>query len=421
MSAMGQTITEKIIARHAGRSRVRPGDHVDVAVDQTWSDDLGSPITLRLLEQHGVEKVFDHDRVFVTAMVNAPARSVETAEVIKGIREYTRKYGIRLYEMGRAAIHNSLGIELGRTLPGELIVGGNSHACMAGALGCYATGMGSTDIAAILATGRTWIEVPRTIRYRYVGKLARWVTGKDLILHTIGRIGVAGADNAAMEFVGEPIDALSVESRLSMANMAIEAGGQNAICEPDEKTLSYVEKIAARPFEPVYGDPDAPVSEEIVIDVGELEPVVAAPFLPSNTTSWREVRGKRLDQVYIGSCTNGWMQDLRDAAAVIRGHKVPEQLRVIVIPSTASIHRQAVEEGLAQIFLEAGCAFSMPTCGPCIGAQAGVLAEGEVCLATSNRNFPGRQGSLKSETYLCNPMIAAASAVKGYIASPDEL
>jgi 3-isopropylmalate/(R)-2-methylmalate dehydratase large subunit len=417
----GQTITEKIIARHAGRDRVSPGDYVDVAVDQTWSDDLGAPITLGLLEKHGVKAVFDRERVFITLMVNAPARSIETAEVMKHIRQLCARYGITVYEMGSAAIHNSAGIELGQTLPGELIVGGNSHACMAGALGCYATGMGSTDIAAILATGRTWLEVPRTIRYRYTGKFRPWVTGKDLILHTIGRIGVAGADNAAMEFVGDPIDALEVESRLSMSNMAIEAGGQNAICQPDAKTLAYIEAIAKRPWEAAYGDANARVSEEIVIDIDELEPVVAAPFLPSNTTSWRDVKGLALDQVYIGSCTNGWMTDLRAAAAILKGRKVADNLRVIVIPSTAKIHRQAVEEGLAQIFLEAGAAFSMPTCGPCIGAQAGVLADGERCLATSNRNFPGRQGALKSETYLCNPVIAAASAVKGCIASPDDL
>jgi len=418
---VGQTITERIIARHAGRDRVRPGDYVDVAVDQTWSDDLGAPITLGLLERHGVAEVFDRDRVFITAMVNAPARSIETAEVIKLIRQLTRKYGIKLHEMGSAAIHNALGIERGQTLPGELIVGGNSHACMAGALGCFATGMGSTDIAAILATGRTWLEVPRTIRYRYTGKARSWVTGKDLILHTIGRIGVAGADNAAMEFCGEAIDALEVEERLSMSNMAIEAGGQNAIVAPDAKTLDYVRPIARRPFEPVYGDDDAAVSEEILIPIDDLEPVVAAPFLPSNTTSWREVKGLPLDQVYIGSCTNGWISDLRAAARILKGRTVAPDLRVIVIPSTTQIHRQAIEEGLAQIFLEAGAAFSMPTCGPCIGAQAGVLAEGERCLATSNRNFPGRQGALKSETYLCNPVIAAASAVKGCIASPDDL
>ncbi|MFO1311606.1 MAG: 3-isopropylmalate dehydratase large subunit [Burkholderiales bacterium] len=418
---MKQTITEKIIARHAGRDRVAPGEYVEVAVDQTWSDDLGAPLTLGLLESNGIERVFDTARVFVTSMVNAPARDIQTAEVLKLIRTLCRKYDIRLYEMGSAAIHNALAIELGLTLPGEMIVGGNSHACMAGALGCYATGMGSTDIAAVLATGSTWLEVPRTIRYRYTGKPARWVTGKDLILHTIGRIGVAGADNAAMELVGEAIDALEVEERLSMSNMAIEAGAQNAICEPDEKTLAYVKPIARRPFEPVRGDPDAKVSEEIVIAVDGLEPVVAAPFLPSNTTSWREVKGLPLDQVYIGSCTNGWISDLRAAARILEGRTVAPHLRVIVIPSTHAIYRQAVEEGLAKVFLDAGAAFSMPTCGPCIGAHAGVLAPGERCLATSNRNFPGRQGSTKSETYLCSPVIAAASAVKGVIASPDEL
>lgn len=418
---MKQTITEKIIARHAHRDRVRPGDYVDVAVDQTWSDDLGAPLTLGLLESHGIDAVFDTSRVFVTSMVNAPARDIQTAGVLKRIRTLCRKYDIKLYEMGSAAIHNALGIELGLTLPGELIVGGNSHACMAGALGCYATGMGSTDIAAILATGRTWIEVPRTIRYRYTGRLRPWVMGKDLILHTIGRIGVAGADNAAMEFTGEPIDQLEVEQRLSMSNMAIEAGGQNAIIAPDARTLDYVKPIAGRTFEPVYGDAGAKVSEEIEIPIDDLEPVVAAPFLPSNTTSWREVRGLALDQVYIGSCTNGWISDLRAAARILQGRKVAENLRVIVIPSTTAIHRQAIDEGLAQIFIDAGAAFSMPTCGPCIGAHAGVLADGERCLATSNRNFPGRQGSTKSETYLCNPVIAAASAVKGVIASPEDL
>ena len=418
---MKQTITEKIIARHAGRDHVAPGEYVDVSVDQTWSDDLGAPLTLGLLEQHGIESVYDTTRVFVTSMVNAPARDIQTAEVLKLIRKLCRRYDIKLYEMGSAAIHNALSIELGLALPGELIVGGNSHACMPGALGCYATGMGSTDIAAILATGRTWLEVPRTIRYRYTGRLQRWVTGKDLILHTIGRIGVAGADNAAMELVGDPIEQLEIEERLSMSNMAIEAGAQNAIIAPDDKTFSYVRPIAGRPFEPVYGDPDAEVSQEIEIPVSAMEPVVAAPFLPSNTTSWREVKGLALDQVYIGSCTNGWISDLRAAARILEGRKVAEHLRVIVIPSTTAIHRQAVEEGLAKIFLDAGAAFSMPTCGPCIGAHAGVLAQGERCLSTSNRNFPGRQGSTKSETYLCNPVIAAASAVMGVIASPDDL
>jgi 3-isopropylmalate/(R)-2-methylmalate dehydratase large subunit len=418
---MAQTITEKIIARHAGRKTVEPGDIVDVTVDQTWSDDLGAPLTLALLERNGIEKVFDLDRVFITSMVNAPARDIQTAGVLRDIRQLARKYGIKVYEAGDAAIHNTLAIEQGLTLPGELIAGGNSHSCMAGAIGCYATGMGSTDIAAILATGRTWIEVPRTIRYRFTGKPGRWITGKDLILQTIGRIGVAGADNAAMEFVGPAIDTLEVEERLSMTNMAIEAGGQNAIVAPDDKAMAYVKARAKRPFEPVFGDPDARVSDEIEIPVDGLEPVIAVPFLPSNIKPLSEVRGTELNQVYIGSCTNGWMHDLRIAASILKGRHVADHLRVIVIPSTTEIYKQAMREGLADIFVSAGAAFSVPTCGPCIGAHMGVLAEGERCLSTSNRNFPGRQGSTKSETYLCNPAVAAASAVKGHICGPDDL
>ncbi|MBI3374511.1 MAG: 3-isopropylmalate dehydratase large subunit [Betaproteobacteria bacterium] len=418
---MAQTITEKIIACHAGRERVRPGEYVEASVDQTWSDDLGAPLTLGLLEQHGIGQVFDRERVFITSMVNAPAQNAHFAAVLKQIRALTGKFEIPLYEMGTAAIHNSLGIEMGRTLPGELIAGGNSHACMAGGLGCFATGMGSTDIAAILATGRTWLEVPRTIRYRYTGTAGRWVTGKDLMLHTIGRIGVAGADNAAMEFCGDPVNALEVEERLSMTNMAIEAGAQNAIIEPDAKTLAYVKDIATRPFAPVYGDPDARVSEEILIPIDGLEPVIALPFLPGNTRPLSAVKGTRLDQVYIGSCTNGWMHDMRVAASILKGRRVAGNLRVIIIPSTTKIHHQCMKEGLAGIFLEAGAAFSMPTCGPCIGAHMGVLAEGERCLSTSNRNFPGRQGHVRSETYLCNPAVAAASAVKGHLCGPDDL
>lgn len=418
---MSLTITEKIIARHAGRKAVEPGDIVEVRVDQTWSDDLGAPLTLGLLERNGIDKVFDRDRVFITSMVNAPARDIQTAGVLKDIRRLAQKYGIKVYEAGEAAIHNSLAIEQGLTLPGELIAGGNSHACMAGGVGAYATGMGSTDIAAILATGHTWIEVPRTIRYRYTGKPGRWITGKDLILATIGRIGVAGADNAAMEFVGSAIDRLDVEERFSMTNMAIEAGGQNAIIAPDDKTSAYVKDRAKRNFEPIYGDPDARVSEEIVIPVDGLEPIIALPFLPSNTKRLSEVRGAKLDQVYIGSCTNGWMHDLRIAASILKGRHVAENLRVIVIPSTTAIYQQAMREGLADVFVSAGAAFSVPTCGPCIGAHMGVLAEGERCLSTSNRNFPGRQGSTKSETFLCNPAVAAASAIKGYICGPDEL
>lgn len=418
---MRQTITEKIIARHAGRDTVRPGEIVDVAVDQTWSDDLGAPFTFGLLEQHGIDRVFDTERVFVASMVNGPARDIQSAGVLREIRRLTGRYGVRLYEFGNAGIHNTLAIEQGLALPGELIAGGNSHSCMAGAIGAYATGMGSTDIAAILATGRTWLEVPRTIRYRFKGKPANGVLGKDFILYTIGRIGVAGADDAAMEFVGDPISALPMEERFSMTNMAIEAGAQNAIVEPDALAIAYARTRARRPFEPVYGDADASVSSEIPIDVDGLEPVIALPFLPSNTRPLSKMRGTPIDQVYIGSCTNGWLHDLRLAAGIMQGRRVADGLRVIVIPSTTEIYKQAIQEGLAEIFVDAGAAFSLPTCGPCIGAHMGVLGDGDRCLSTSNRNFRGRQGSVKSETYLCNPLVAAASAIKGHICGPDDL
>lgn len=418
---MKQTITEKIIARHAGRDSVRPGDIVEVKVDQTWSDDLGAPLTLGLLEKHGIEKVFDTERVFVACMVNGPARDIQTAGVLREIRRLAGRYRVPLYEFGNAGIHNTIAIEQGFALPGELIVGGNSHSCMAGAIGAYATGMGSTDIAAILATGRTWLEVPHTIRYRFTGKPGSSVLGKDFILHTIGKIGVAGADDAAMEFIGDPISALPMEERFSMSNMAIEAGAQNAIVEPDERAIAYANERARRPFEPVHGDADAPVSQELAIDVDKLEPVISAPWLPSNTKPLSAMKGTQIDQVYIGSCTNGWLHDLRLAANVMKGRRVADGIRAIVIPSTTEIYKQALKEGLAEIFVEAGAAFSLPTCGPCIGAHSGVLGDGDRCLSTSNRNFRGRQGSPKSETYLCNPLVAAASAIKGHICGPDDI
>ena len=418
---MPATITEKIIARHAGRGSVTPGEAVEVAVDQTWSDDLGARLTLSLLEQNGIRKVFDTKRVFITLMVNAPARDIQAASVLRDIRALAAKYGItEIYEMGNAAIHNSVGIEAGLTLPGDLIVGGNSHACMPGALGCYATGMGSTDIAAILATGKTWIEVPRTVRYRFEGKPGKWVMGKDYMLKLIGKIGVAGGKDGAIEFAGPAIEALEVEERLSMTNMAIEAGAQNAIVEPDDKALAYAKARARRPFEPVWGDKDARV-EEIVIPVEGMEPVISLPHLPSNTKPLSEVKGAHLDQVYIGSCTNGWIHDLRIAASILKGRRVKEGLRVFDIPGTTEIYKQAMKEGLAEIFVEAGAAFSTPTCGPCIGAHFGVLGDGERSLSTSNRNFRGRQGSTKSETYLCNPAVAAASAIKGVVCGPDDI
>jgi 3-isopropylmalate/(R)-2-methylmalate dehydratase large subunit len=419
---MGMTVSEKILARHADRDRVRPGDFVQVRVDQTFMDDLGGPITIGVLERYGITKVFDPDRVFVTPMVNTPSASVTVANTVKVMSDFCRRMNIaRFWSGGTQAIHNAVAIEAGLVLPGELLMGGNSHACTGGGVGAFATGIGSTDVAAVLATGRTWLRVPATIRFNYRGALPRWMTGKDLMLETIGRIGVGGALGRAMEFSGEAIFALSAEERFALPNMAVEAGALNGIIEPDREMLEYVTPRAKRAFTPVYGDSDAEYAEVHEIDVTTLTPVVAFPHKPSNIKPLPEVGQVRLDQVYIGSCTNGWMNDMRAAAQILRGRKVADGVRLIVIPSTSEIYRQCLHEGIAEIVADAGGVFSPTTCGPCIGAHMGVLGDGERCLSTSNRNFVGRQGSPKAETYLANPWIAAASAILGHIGSPDEL
>lgn len=419
---MGMTITEKILASHADRDAVFPGEIVRVRVDQSYTDDLGGPLTFQILEQHGISRVFDPDRFFAAAMVYTPSKDIGAANTVMKMRDFCERMEIRrFYEGGNAGIHNSLAVEEGLVLPGELLVGGNSHACTGGGVGAFATGMGSTDIAAILITGRTWLRVPETVRYVYKGELPRWVTGKDLILTTIGRFGVDGARGKAMEFAGEAISALSVEERLALPNMAVEAGAINGVIEPDEKTLAYVRPRAQREFTPVYGDPDAEYAEVYDIDVSGMEPVVAFPSLPSNTRPVSEAKDVRVDQVYIGSCTNGWITDMRQAAEVLKGRKVAKGVRLIVIPSTTEIYMQCLREGIAEAVVEAGGVFSTPTCGPCIGAHMGVLGDGMRSVSTSNRNFIGRQGSPLSEVYLVNPSVAAATAVLGRIGSPDDL
>jgi len=419
---MSMTITEKILAAHAGCDRVRPGDLIQIRVDQTFMDDLGGPITIRVLEQYGVSRVFDPERVFVTAMVNTPAKSVAVANIVREMGAFCRRMGIRrFYEGGNAGIHNAVAIEEGLVLPGEVLVGGNSHACTGGGVGAFATGMGSTDIAAILATGWTWLRVPATIRLVYRGAPSQWVTGKDLMLAAIGRIGVDGALGRALEFTGDAMAALSVEERFALPNMAVEAGALTGTIQPDQQTLEYITPRATRAFTPIYGDQNAEYAEVHEINAAALEPIVAVPHTPSNTKPLSDVGKIRIDQVYIGSCTNGWLTDMRAAAQILHGRKVAAGVRLIVIPSTSEVYRQCLREGIAEIVVEAGGVFSPSTCGPCIGAHMGVLGDGERCVATSNRNFVGRQGSLKSETYLANPWVAAASAVLGRIGSPDEL
>jgi len=419
---MGMTITEKILARHAGLDNVEPGQLINAKLDVVLGNDITAPVAIREFEKLGMDQVFDKKRVVLVPDHFIPNKDIQSAEQALAMRTFAKKHGIvNYFEVGRMGIEHCLLPEAGLVLPGDLIIGADSHTCTYGALGAFATGVGSTDMAAAMATGEAWFKVPETIKFVYHGKLKPWVGGKDLILHTIGDIGVDGARYMAMEFTGEAIDDLSVEGRLTMANMAIEAGGKNGIIAPDHKTLDYVKKRAKRDYQVLASDPDAKYAKVIEYDVSELEPVVSFPHLPENTRPISEVGNITIDQVVIGSCTNGRIGDLRVAAKLLKGHKVHNEIRAIVIPGTQEIYRQAMTEGLVDIFIEAEAVVSTPTCGPCLGGYMGILAKGERCVSTTNRNFVGRMGHPESEVYLSGPAVAAASAVLGRIASPEEV
>ena len=419
---MGMTITEKILASHAGKEKVRPGELINVGLDLVLGNDVTAPIAIREFKKIGVAKVFDKDKVALVPDHYTPNKDIKSAEQAKILRDFANEQQITNYfEIGRMGIEHVLLPELGLVLPGDAVIGADSHTCTYGALGAFSTGVGSTDLAASMATGEVWLKVPPTIKFIYKGKMNKWVSGKDLILYTIGKIGVDGALYRSMEFAGETIKMLSMDSRFSMANMAIEAGGKNGIIEPDEITLAYVKERAKRDFKVYKSDDDAEYEKVYEYDVTKIEPQVAFPHLPSNTKGISEVDNIKIDQVVIGSCTNGRIEDLRIAAEVIKGHKAHKNIRLIVIPATQKIYKQAMNEGLVDIFIDAEAAVSTPTCGPCLGGHMGILAEGERALATTNRNFVRRMGQLKSEVYLCNPAVAAASAVVGRIASPDEI
>lgn len=419
---MGMTITEKILAAHAGLDSVKPGQLISAKVDVVLGNDVTAPVAIREFERIGIDRVFDKDRIVLVPDHFAPNKDIKAAEQCKVMRDFARKYDITNYfEVGRMGIEHCLLPELGLVLPGDLVIGADSHTCTYGALGAFSTGVGSTDMAAAMATGEAWFKVPWTQKFIYKGRLGKWVTGKDLILYTIGDIGVDGALYASMEFTGEAIDSLSIDGRFTMANMAIEAGGKNGIIAPDETTLQYVSARAKRDFTVYESDPDARYVAVHEYDVSNIEPQVAFPHLPENTRPISEVGEITIDQVVIGSCTNGRMEDLRLAADILRGKKVARNVRAIVFPGTQAIYREAMREGLFDVFIEAGVAISTPTCGPCLGGHMGILAKGERAVATTNRNFVGRMGHPESEVYLANPAVAAASAICGKIANPEEV
>ncbi|MDD3699212.1 MAG: 3-isopropylmalate dehydratase large subunit [Atribacterota bacterium] len=419
---MGMTITEKIIAAHAQKEKVIPGELVQVKIDLALANDITAPLSIKELEKQKIDRIFDPDKVVLVADHNTPCKDIASAQNVKLMRDFARKYGIsHFFEGGKAGIEHVLLPEEGLIAPGDLVIGADSHTCTYGALGAFSTGMGSTDIAASWVLGETWLRVPESILFLYEGKRKPFVTGKDLILFTIGKIGVDGARYCAMEFRGSVISELSLDERFTMANMAVEAGAKNGIMEADSKVLNYVSGRTSHLSRVYQSDPDARWKEIIEIDVSSLEPQVAFPHLPSNTHSVYSIPKIEIDQVVIGSCTNGRMEDLRMAAQVLKGREVNPRVRLLIFPGTPSVLKQAEKEGLLRIFLEAGGIIAPPSCGPCLGGHLGVLAEGEKCVSTTNRNFLGRMGHVKSEVYLANPYVAASSAVAGYIAAPDQI
>ncbi|MEK6599664.1 MAG: 3-isopropylmalate dehydratase large subunit [Deltaproteobacteria bacterium] len=419
---MPMTITEKILAKHAGLKEVKPGQLINAKVDIALGNDITAPIAIKEFKASGAKKVFNKNKVVLVPDHFTPNKDIKSAEQCKVLREFAKEQKLTHYfDGGDVGVEHALLPEKGIVVPGDLVIGADSHTCTYGALGAFATGVGSTDLAAAMITGEAWFKAPESMKFIFKGKLNKWVDGKDLILYTIGDIGVDGALYKAMEFSGPAIERLSMDSRLSMCNMAIEAGGKNGIIAPDKITKAYVDKRAERPYKFYASDEDAVYCNVREYDCAKIEPQVAFPHLPENTKNITEVGNIPIDQVVIGSCTNGRMEDLRVAAKILKGKKVAPYVRLIVIPATPFIYKQAMEEGLFEIYLKAGAIISPPTCGPCLGGHMGILAEGERALATTNRNFVGRMGHPKSEVYLANPAVAAATAVKGRIAHPDEV
>lgn len=420
---MGMTMTQKILAAHAGLDKVEAGQLIEADLDLVLGNDITSPVAIHEMDKMTVDTVFDKDKVALVMDHFIPNKDIKSAEHCKCVREFACRHDITNYfDVGEMGIEHALLPEKGLTVAGDVIIGADSHTCTYGALGAFSTGVGSTDMAAGMATGKAWFKVPSAIKFNIVGKPAKWISGKDVILHIIGMIGVDGALYKSMEFVGEGIKNLTMDDRFTIANMAIEAGGKNGIFPVDDVAIAYMKEHSVRPYKVYEADEDAVYDEEYTIDLSTLKSTISFPHLPSNTRTMDQItENVVIDQAVIGSCTNGRIDDLRCAAEILKDRKVKKGVRCIIIPATQKIYLQAMEEGLLKIFIEAGAVVSTPTCGPCLGGYMGILAEGERCISTTNRNFVGRMGHVKSEVYLASPAVAAASAVTGKISVPSEL
>ena len=418
---MGMTMTQKILAAHAGLDHVVAGQLIEANLDLVLGNDITSPVAIKELDKMKVDGVFDKDKIALVPDHFVPNKDIKSAEHCKCVREFAYRNEITNYfEVGQMGIEHALLPEKGLTIAGDVIIGADSHTCTYGALGAFSTGVGSTDMAAGMATGKAWFKVPSAIKFVLTGKPSKWVSGKDVILHIIGMIGVDGALYKSMEFVGDGLAHLTMDDRFTIANMAIEAGGKNGIFPVDDLTIAYMKEHATRQYTVYEADEDAEYDETYTIDLSTLKPTVAFPHLPENTHTIDEMDEIKIDQVVIGSCTNGRLDDLKVAAEILKGKKVAKGVRCIIIPATQAIYMQAMEEGWLKIFIEAGAVVSTPTCGPCLGGYMGVLAEGERCVSTTNRNFVGRMGHVNSEIYLASPAVAAASALTGVICAPQE-
>lgn len=419
---MGMTMTQKILADHAGLESVVPGQLIEAKLDMVLGNDVTSPVAINEMGKFGKDSIFDKTRISLVMDHFTPNKDIQSAENCKQVREFAKKHSIlHYYDVGNMGIEHALLPEKGIVTCGDCIIGADSHTCTYGALGAFSTGVGSTDMAAGMISGKAWFKVPSAIKVVVTGEKPKYISGKDVILNIIGRIGVDGALYRSLEFTGDGIKSLSMDDRLTIANMAIECGAKNGIFPVDDVTLEYVNGRSLRDYKVYEADDDAEYDEEIIVDLSTLKSTVAFPHLPENTKTIDEISEIKIDQVVIGSCTNGRMEDMRTAASIIKGHKIADGVRTIIIPATQQIYLDCIKEGLTEIFVEAGAIVSTPTCGPCLGGHMGILAKGERAVSTSNRNFVGRMGHTESEIYLASPAVAAASAVKGYIADPAEL